>query len=389
MEKNSVKRNIFFSNAVMVLATLILFLMINAFVVKVYSELIEHELQTSMEAVVDNDALEDIMDYFAVRKNDFIILFVADGILCIAVLVMISQIFTRRLTARMMEPLDALSEGAKRIREGDLTQAIRYSGYVEFEQTCGAFNEMQRHILEEQEKNRRYEQARTDMIAGISHDLRTPLTAVRGTIKGLLDGIASTPEQQQKFLDVAYRRTGDMDMLLRQLFYLSRLETGSMPLSLRPVEISEFIEDYVSAKRGLLPDGAHISSDAGAVHAEILADPEQLQRVFDNLADNSRKYADADPLRMKISLTRLPGGVNVRFSDNGKGVSAEKLPFLFDEFYRADESRNQKEGNGLGLYIVKYLIEAMGGSVRAESEDGFSVCIGLPLKCSKEDSNGQ
>lgn len=92
---------------------------------------------------------------------------------------------------------------------------------------------MQKHILMEKEKNYKYEKARTDMIAGISHDLRTPLTAVRGTIKGLMDGVASTPERQNRFLKTAYRRTGDMDVLLNQLFYLSKLETGNMPLNLK------------------------------------------------------------------------------------------------------------------------------------------------------------
>ena len=95
-------------------------------------------------------------------------------------------------------------------------------GDAEFEDVCITFNHMQEHILREQEKNRKYEKARTDMIAGISHDLRTPLTAIRGTIKGLMDGIAATPEMQEKFLQAAYRRTGDMDGLLNQLFYVSK-----------------------------------------------------------------------------------------------------------------------------------------------------------------------
>ncbi len=130
----------------------------------------------------------------------------------------ISQIFTKNLTNHIMEPLDALSEGAKRIKGNDLSQDITYTGDIEFEDVCDTFNDMQKHILEEQEKNRKYENARTDMIAGISHDLRTPLTAIRGTIKGLMDGIASSPEKQNQFLQAAYRRTGDMDMLLNQLF---------------------------------------------------------------------------------------------------------------------------------------------------------------------------
>ena len=243
-----------------------------------------------------------------------------DGILCVLALIVVSRIFTQKLTGDVMKPLHALTDGANRIRENNLMETINYSGAREFEMVCDTFNDMQQHILSEQEKNQKYEKARTDMIAGISHDLRTPLTAVRGTIKGLLDGIASTPQQQERFLQTAYRRTGDMDVLLNQLY-----------------------------------------------------------RIFDNLIENSRKYAQADPLRIKIELCNCQNGVMVTVSDNGVGVPDDKLPYIFDEFYRADESRNKKEGNGLGLYIVKHLIEAMGGSVRAESKNGLTVLLELPL----------
>lgn len=132
-----------------------------------------------------------------------------------------------------MKPLEALEKGVRRIQDNVLTEEIVYEGDAEFEEICDTFNEMQAHILAEQEKNRKYEKARTEMVAGLSHDLRTPLTAVRGTVKALMDGIVKVPEQQEKFLRTAYRRTGDMDVLLNQLFYLSKLETGNMPLHLK------------------------------------------------------------------------------------------------------------------------------------------------------------
>lgn len=204
METGTVKRRIFISNAMMVLVTLIIFLLINVFVIKVYSESIEKEFKTSMEQVVDIDEMDDLLENFTVHRNEFFLIFGVDGILCIAVLVIISQIFTKNLTDHIMEPQDALTDGAKRIRDNNLTQDIEYTGEIEFENVCSAFNDMQEAILTEKEKNRKYEKARTDMIAGISHDLRTPLTAIRGTIKGLMDGVASRPEQQKKFLEVAY-----------------------------------------------------------------------------------------------------------------------------------------------------------------------------------------
>lgn len=376
MGKQTVKRRIFISNALMVLVTLFILLMINVVVIKTYSEYIEHELEDSVESVMDQDGLEELLEGYTIRRNEFILLFLADGILCIVVLVIISQIFTRKLVNHIMEPLEALADGAERIRNNDLTQDIEYSGDAEFENVCHTFNEMRGAILAGQEKNRKYEKARTDMIAGISHDLRTPLTAIRGTIKGLLDGVASTPERQRKFLETAYRRTGDMDLLLNQLFYLSKLETGNMPFDFKTIDICEFIRNYVKGKQELLENGqAEITADIKRSTGYVSVDPEQLQRIFDNLLENSRRYGNVTPLKIKISLERNKEGFCICFSDNGVGVPEEKLPYIFDEFYRGDESRNKKEGNGLGLYIVRYLVEAMGGSVRAENANGLAVYL--------------
>lgn len=381
MEKQTVKGRIFRSNTLMVLVTLVIFLLINAAVVKGYSEFIEHELWTSMGNMADEEELEEMIENFTIRRDEFILLFLADGLVCIAVLVIVSRLFTKRLADHIMEPLDALSDGAERIRNHDLTQAVVYSGDAEFESACQTFNDMREAILAEQKKNQKYEKARADMIAGISHDLRTPLTAVRGTIKALLDGVAATPERREKFLETAYRRTGDMDLLLNQLFYLSKLETGSMPLDFKTIGISDFITNYVKGKQELLEnEQVQITAATGGIRGNVSVDPAQLQRIFDNLLENSRKYAGTVPLKIKISLERKKDRFCICFSDNGAGVPEEKLPCIFDEFYRGDESRNKKEGNGLGLYIVRHLTEAMGGSVRAENADGLVVCLELRVE---------
>jgi len=294
-------------------------------------------------------------------------------------LLLISQLFTRNLTKHILKPLTLLSDGAQRVQQGILTQPVVYTGDIEHENVCKTFNDMQLYILAEQEKNRKYEKARTDMITGISHDLRTPMTAIQGTIKGLIDGVASTPEQQQKFLKTAYRRTRDMDVLLQRLFYFSKLETGNMPLELKKINMSDFIRNYLKSKREML-EGDNICIEEmieeDSIYVEI--DMEQMQRIFDNLIENSMKYANIQPLVIKVTLQKVDGRVCLCFSDNGSGVPGAKLPHIFEEFYRGDESRNEKEGNGLGLYIVKYLMEAMGGNVWAESGQGLAILMELP-----------
>ena len=381
MSGNSVKKRIFISNTLMILVTLGLFLLVNLGVIKVYTEAIEHEFKASTEELLDDDVLEDTVKDWTVRKNEFMLFFLVDGVLCILVLVGVSQIFTRNLASYIIKPLDALNEGAQRIQKNDLSTDILYVGDAEFEQVCTAFNSMQGHLLEEQEKNRKYEKARTDMIAGISHDLRTPLTAIKGTIKALLDGIAATPEKQQKFLTAAYRRTGEMDALLNQLFYVSRLETGNMPLEIKKINLTEFIDRYVCGKQEVLnPKDVDIQAILQKRKFFVMADPEQLQRILDNLIQNSLKYSEASPVHMAISLKHNAEQVILSVGDNGVGVPEDKLPHIFEEFYRGDESRNKKEGNGLGLYIVKYLTEAMGGTVRAENREGLVITMEFPLE---------
>lgn len=385
-KKNTVKRRIFWSNTWMVCVTLLLFFIINFGVVKLYGEYMEREVRAAVENWMDADRIEELIADWTIRKNMFFLLFVLDGILCITVLVLVSQLFTKNLTAYLMQPLDALTDGARRIRDRDLAMDITYTGSAEFENVCDAFNEMQHHLLAEQEKNENYEKARTDMIAGISHDLRTPLTAVQGMIKGILDGVASSPEQQQRFLQVSYQRCGDMAVLLNQLFYFSSLQTGNMKFSMQPLDAASYIKHYVRAKQELLKEGEEIlTADTDGITEKILVDPELLFRILDNLMENSRKYAQTTPLEMGITVTKTGEEIQICFADHGAGVPEEKLPFLFDEFYRGDESRNEKKGNGLGLYIVKYLTEGMGGYVSAKSENGFAVFLTFPVISEEEE----
>ena len=147
------------------------------------------------------------------------------------------------------------------------------------------------------------------MIAGISHDLRTPLTAVRGTIKGLIDGVVTEPELRDKFLRTAYRRTSEMNVLLDQLFYVSKLETGNMPLHIENIDPVSFIKSYAAAKQEILEEeGIEISAETGGCAGAAAADPQQLQRVFDNLLENSRKYAETLPLTIKLALSMTEKG---------------------------------------------------------------------------------
>lgn len=153
-----------------------------------------------------------------------------------------------------------------------------------------------------------------------------------------------------------------------------------MPLNIKKINLTEFLARYVTGKQEVLdPESAELRAVLQERNYFTMADPEQMQRILDNLVENSVKYSEKSPVHVEISLKSDGEKLHLTVSDDGNGVEEEKLPHIFEEFYRADESRNKKEGNGLGLYIVKYLIEAMSGTVRARNEHGLVIEMELPL----------
>ncbi len=309
-------------------------------------------------------------------------LFLSGGT-AIVVILLLNTLFTRYQVRKLLQPVDTLTRAAGRVEAGDFTQSIDYPGRDEFAPVCAAFNRMQEHLLEEQEKNAAYERARTDLVSGISHDLRTPLTSVKGYIKGLRDGVAQTPERQRQYLDIAYRKACDMDVLLQRLFYFSRLETGNLPLFREEAELGDFVGRFAAEA------GAELEQAGGRVELAlspgphpVSIDPEQLYRVLNNLKDNALRYAGVDSPVISLSVETRGAWECIRFSDNGRGVSQEALPRLFEQFWRADQARSAKngEGAGLGLYIAKYIVEAHGGTIQAENSKGLAFTILLPRK---------
>ncbi len=308
-------------------------------------------------------------------------------LIVIAVILLLSQLFTRKMVWRILRPLNALSDGAKRIENGDFSKPVVYPGKDEFAPVCTAFNRMQEHLLKEREKTAFYEKARTELIAGISHDLRTPLTSVKGYIKGLRDNVANTPERREQYLAIAYKKACEMDALLQRLFYFSSLETGNLPLSLDREDLGSFVRRFAENMHDEL-DYKNIKMivEATSVPHPVKFDGEQMRRALLNLVENAVKYANTKSLVLRISVWRERGMEHLLFADNGRGVPEEHLTRLFERFWRGDEARGTKngEGSGLGLYIVKYIVEAHGGFVTAKNDNGLQIKISLP--CGKEEN---
>lgn len=319
--------------------------------------------------------------------SEYLLQFLIILLIIIAVILLLSQLFTRKMVWRILRPLNALSDGAKRIENGDFSQPIIHTGKDELTSVCTAFNHMQEHLLKEQERTAAYERTRRDLITGISHDLRTPLTSVKGYIKGLRDGVAVTPEKQEQYLSIAYKKACDMDVLLQRLFYFSSIETGNLPFSYTHEDLGEFVRLFVGYMNEEFDyNNIKINLDITFVPHPVMIDKEQMLRALINLVENSIKYVDAKQLILRISVWRERNMEYLIFGDNGKGVPEESLPHLFKQFWRSDEARGSKdgEGSGLGLYIVKYIVEAHGGFIAANNDNGLQIIISLP--CGKEES---
>ncbi|HEM4050916.1 TPA: HAMP domain-containing histidine kinase [Streptococcus suis] len=323
----------------------------------------------------DLEEQQDSQDFQAFLLQLFLV-----GGAGIVIIVVLNFFFTRRLLGVVMRPLDELHSGVERIQQGDYTVPLTYQGDKEFEELTQGFNQMQTSLLDAHEQNRLYEQNRTQMVVDISHDLRTPLTSIKGYAKGILDGIANTEEKRNQYLTVIYQKSQVMEKLLEKLFAFSQLQTDKMPFDSVQLDLAIFLQTYVREKSAELADEGILFQLDVADNLPVEIDPIQFRRILDNLVDNARKYADVSPLKLALAGYVQEQEIIWTFTDNGKGTATDKLNLIFEEFYREDDTRQQVEGHGLGLAIVKNIIERLGGSVSVETTPGLRFIFRLPRK---------
>ena len=229
----------------------------------------------------------------------------------------------------------------------------------------------------------RYDNNRKELIAGISHDLASPLTALKGYISGMNDGIANTKEKRQHYLDMMIETTDNMSHLVDSLFLFSKLDLGRMEFHTEPVAIYNYFNDFVADKKLYFAErGLNLSLTGDVTAAKIEIDYSQFARVVDNILNNSIKYKRNELVNVEINIKIKSDKVKISFIDDGIGVDTENLTKLFDSFYRTDKARsNVAKGSGLGLAIVKQIINAMHGQVNAESSSvgGLTIIVTLPI----------
>ncbi len=243
---------------------------------------------------------------------------------------------------------------------------------------CGSFEEMRKRLKESSEHQVTSERESRELISNIAHDLKTPITAVKGYSEGLLDGVADTPEKREKYLRTINNKANEMDALLNELTLYSKIDTDRIPYNFNKLNVAAYFNDCIE-EIGMDLETKHIGlAYFNYVDNEvmIIADPEQLKRVINNIIGNSVKYLGSKQGLINIRIKDVGDFIQVEIEDNGKGIAAKDLPYVFERFYRADASRNSATGgSGIGLSIVKKIIEDHGGKIWATSKESVGTVM--------------
>lgn len=283
----------------------------------------------------------------------------------------------------ILVPLDKLRRATHEIRDGNLDYRVDYEGKNELGDVCADFDEMRLRLRESVESQQRYEDNRKELLAGISHDLSTPLTAIKGYVAGLIDGIADTPEKQAHYLKTIYSTACDMDNLVSELFTFSKLDLDRIPFYFEQVDLVGFFEDCcdeLQPKFAAQETEIQFHNHCGA-SAYSSVDRIQMKRAVMNIVNNCVKYKNPGLCTIVITLQTDGPDIRIEISDNGMGVSEEELTKIFDSFYRTDRARtNVSSGSGLGLAITRQIIDRHSGKIWATGSigKGLTICIQLP-----------
>ncbi|OCT12265.1 two-component sensor histidine kinase [Paenibacillus pectinilyticus] len=305
------------------------------------------------------------------------------------ILILTHTLLTIYVSRSIVQPLRKLKNAMKRIQAGDLDFQVQITNKDEIGQLSIAFEQMRKQLKESIQTQIQYEDNRKELISNISHDIRTPLTAIRGYVDGLGDGIADTPDKKQKYIDIISSKAEEMDHLIDELFLYSKLDLKRVPFHFEIVDFASFLLDWSDELDFELgKKGVYYKSDI-ILEEQVLVsiDRDKLKRVFSNILDNSLKYLNKTDKCITLHAKLIGEYVMIEITDNGSGVDADALPHIFDRFYRADPSRNsQQGGSGLGLAISKQMIEGHGGTIEAHSvkDEGTCITIKLPLKGLKD-----
>ena len=296
------------------------------------------------------------------------------------------------LYAGIIKPINKLKYATRRVKEGDLDFRLEKTGEDEIGELSADFEEMRAHLKTEIDTRMQYEEDLRTLIGNISHDLKTPLTTIKGYAEGIMDGVADTPEKKEKYLRTIRSKAEDMTRMVEELALYTKIDCKSYPYHFEKVRLKDFFTDCIEEDE---PELERKNIKIRLVNQlseddEVYADREQLKRITMNIIGNAVKYLSKESGKITITLTDELSYIRTGITDTGVGIPKKDLPHIFERFYRGDTSRNTgKGGSGLGLAIVKQIIEDHGGTICARSIEGEGTTISFTLLRVRKDGKEQ
>ena len=342
----------------------------------------KHVQESSSQASDSNQMIYDIS--LAQSSSSQVKLMAKDMILTATIILVFTALSVGLWIYRSIAvPMVKLKKATQNIKEGNLDFVLEVEGKDEFSQLCQDFEEMRKRLKESTEEKILMDKENKELISNISHDLKTPITAVKGYVEGIMDGVADTPEKMDRYVRTIYNKTNEMDHLINELTFYSKIDTNRIPYTFSKLNVEDYFSDCAEElglemeTRGIeLVYANYVEKDV-----QVIADGEQIRRVIHNIVSNAIKYMEKPKGIIQLRVKDVGDFIQVEIEDNGKGIAAKDLPYIFDRFYRTDVSRNSsKGGSGIGLSIVKKIMEDHGGKVWATSRLGIGTIMYFVLR---------
>lgn len=301
----------------------------------------------------------------------------------IVILAFTSMMLTQWIRKSVFNPINQLNVAMRKIKDGNFDYALQTNEQSEIGDLYRNYEDMRLRLKESTEEKQENEKRNKELVSNISHDLKTPITAIKGYVEGIMDGVADTPEKLDKYVKTIYNKANDMDKLINELTVYSGIGSNRIPYNFHRINVAEYFGDCVE-EVGLELESRNIKltySNLVETDTIVIADPEQMKKVINNIISNSVKYLDKPQGSIEIRILDELDSIRVEIEDNGKGIAQKDLPKIFERFYRTDASRNSAQGgSGIGLSIVKKIIEDHGGYIWATSKEGEGTCMHFVLR---------
>lgn len=366
----SIKRKFMICSVIMLVIPVVLILLLSVLLLAVFALLnptVELSLTEGLE--ISNPV---VMKFIVIWAAMALVVVIATGIAV-----------TSYLSRSILRPLQELNAAMEHMKNGDLNYEFSGSSDAELQELCRSFEELRLKLQTTVAADLAHEQEQRMLLANISHDIKTPITSIRGYVEGILDGVANTPEKMHRYLKTIHVKAGAIELMADNLSLYSKLEMKRVLYHMEITDVFTFLKEVTEEfVLDLQDNDMSLSYDIQEVASPGKLDREKMRRVFANLITNAIKYKKEGHGSLCISGKRTEQGALMTFTDKGAGIAQEDIGRVFEGFYRGDPSRNNKiEGNGLGLSICRQIVQDHGGKIWIRSEKGEGTEVILLLPC--------